>query len=271
MESQRTDSVQAYDADNRVLAYDADMDVMHPLRSKMVAVALEVLPFDRRAELRGLDLGVGTGFFTARFLEFFPQASVVAVDGAEAMLSFCKARLGDLANRVEFVISDFQQLGRKQIPAAAFDVVFSAFALHHLTALEKQRLIENALGWLKPGGWFVNADLVVASDPTVERRVQQLRVEGVVARAKNGDQRFNTPSAARTFLDQLEAGEKDQPLSLLEDLSIAKQAGLAGRRVLESVSGGSLGWAKGGVIQLHWPARPALASPSKRPDQDRGP
>jgi hypothetical protein len=78
MEPQKSDSVRAYDAANRVPAYDADMDVMHPLRAKMVAVALEVLPFDRQAELRGLDLGVGTGFFAARFLEFFPRSTMGA-------------------------------------------------------------------------------------------------------------------------------------------------------------------------------------------------
>jgi ubiquinone/menaquinone biosynthesis C-methylase UbiE len=243
MEPLKTDSVRAYDAGNRVLAYDADMDVMHPLRSKMVAIALEVLPFDRQAELRGLDLGVGTAFFTSRFLEFFPRATVVAVDGAEAMVSFCRARLGEEAKRVEFVISDFQKLRREDVPGGPVDVVFSAYALHHLTAAEKKRLIETALEWLKPTGWFVNADLVVAQDHAVEQRMQQLRVEGVVARAKDGDPRFRTPAATRAFLDQLEEGERDQPLPLIEDLSIAKEAGLAGVEVFwkeyrEAVWGG---------------------------------
>jgi SAM-dependent methyltransferase len=243
MEPPKIGSVRAYDAANRVQAYDADMDVMHPLRSKMVAVALEVLPFERQATLRGLDLGVGTGFFAARFLEFFPRATVVAVDGAEAMLSSCKARLGELANRVEFVISDFQRLTHEQVPPAAFDVVFSAYALHHLTAAEKQRLIENALGWLRPGGWFVNADLVIAADSAVERRIQRLRVDGVVARAQGGDERFNSPAATRAFLDQLEQNEQDQPLSLLEDLAVAKAAGLSSVEVFwkeyrEAVWGG---------------------------------
>ena len=243
MEPPKTGSVRAYDAAKRVQAYDADMDVMHPLRSKMVAVALEVLPFDRQAALRGLDLGVGTGFFAARFLEFFPRATVVAVDGAEAMLSACKARLGELANRVEFVISDFQRLSREQVLDGTFDVVFSAYALHHLTAAEKQGLIENALGWLRPGGWFVNADLVIAADSAVEQRIQQLRVEGVVARAKDGDERFTSPAATRVFLDQLEQNEQDQPLPLLEDLAVAKAAGLSSVEVFwkeyrEAVWGG---------------------------------
>jgi tRNA (cmo5U34)-methyltransferase len=242
MEPQTTDSVRAYDAADRVQAYDADMDLMHPLRHKMIAVALEVLPFDRQAELRALDLGVGTGFFAARFLEFFPRATVVAVDGAEAMLSFCQARLGEQAKRVEFVISDFQRLGRHHIPGGAVDAVFSAYALHHLPAGEKKQLIETSLALLKPGGWFLNADLVVAQEQAVERRIQQLRVEGVVSRA-SGDSRFLTPAATRAFLDQLEEDEKDQPLPLLEDLAIARAAGLTAVEVFwkeyrEAVWGG---------------------------------
>jgi hypothetical protein len=40
-----TRSIKAYDIPERVASYDAEMELMHPNRSKMVAVALEVLPF----------------------------------------------------------------------------------------------------------------------------------------------------------------------------------------------------------------------------------
>ena len=39
------DSVDAYALPECVVAYDADMDIMHPLRSRMVEVILDVLPF----------------------------------------------------------------------------------------------------------------------------------------------------------------------------------------------------------------------------------
>ena len=38
-------SIAAYDVSQRVQSYDADMELMHPNRSKMVQVAIEVLPF----------------------------------------------------------------------------------------------------------------------------------------------------------------------------------------------------------------------------------
>jgi hypothetical protein len=77
-------SIAAYDISRRVKTYDADMELMHPNRSKMVDVAIEVLPFPRTAALQGIDLGIGTGYFTGRFLSHFPNSRVLAIDGASS-------------------------------------------------------------------------------------------------------------------------------------------------------------------------------------------
>src|SRR5215468_632968 len=103
-------SIAAYDVSQRVKTYDADMDLMHPNRSKMVQIALEVLPFPRTAALRTIDLGIGTGYFTECFLNKFPNSRVLGVDGAPAMIELAKTRLKSLESRVEFVIGDFQKL-----------------------------------------------------------------------------------------------------------------------------------------------------------------
>jgi tRNA (cmo5U34)-methyltransferase len=198
---------------------------MHPLRSKMSDVLLEVLPLGRNQPLRCVDLGVGTGMLTARVLDVFPFATIVAVDGADAMIELCRARLGPAARRVEFLVAGFQSMPAHRLQPESMDAVFSAYALHHLTREAKRDLIAQALRWLKPGGWFLNADLVVARDPSVEQRIQVLRETGIVSRAA-GDSRFFTRESTRAYLTQLEAGEHDQPLTLEEDLETARQAGL---------------------------------------------
>ncbi|MCH8931357.1 MAG: cation:proton antiporter, partial [Proteobacteria bacterium] len=38
------DSLKAYDVPERVRTYDIDMDVMHPLRHKMIEIILDILP-----------------------------------------------------------------------------------------------------------------------------------------------------------------------------------------------------------------------------------
>jgi ubiquinone/menaquinone biosynthesis C-methylase UbiE len=236
-------SIDAYNLGKRVAAYDADMDIMHPNRSKMVQIALEVLPFESDKGLVGLDLGIGTGYFTERFLEAFPQAKVHALDGAKTMVDLAKTRLGAQGRLVSFHVGDFRDLGRLFAGVEGFDVVFSSYALHHLTRDEKVSVVRAAVSLLRPGGWFVNADIVVADAPGAEKRIQEIRVNGIVERARGADPRFGDHEATRRFLDELEAKEGDQPLTLTDDLEVLRDAGLRDVAVYwleyrEAVTGG---------------------------------
>ena len=222
----KPNSISAYDLPQRVASYDADMELMHPNRAEMVRIALEILPFPRGSSLRAIDLGVGTGYFTQRFLEWFPNSRVLAIDGARAMIDLARARLGVLASNVTFRLGDFQQRDQLGLGTWNADVVFSSYALHHLDRSQKRELIRWAVGLLRPGGWFLNADLVVADSVEAERRIQQIRVESIVARAQGADARFRDAAATRDFLDRMEAEEGDQPLTLLADLEILRRSGL---------------------------------------------
>ncbi len=225
------ESIGAYDLPERVRRYDADMDIMHPLRGEMIDVALGALPFQATRSLRALDLGVGTGVFSKKLLEKYPSSAVTAVDGAAAMLELARARLGELAQHVEWVLSDFRVLPETLLTADRFDVILSSYALHHLNTEEKLAVLTSVIRALKPGGWLLNADLVVAEDPAVERRIQEIRVQTVTERAPAGDDRFSTAEVTRRFLDDLEAKEQDQPQTLSEDIRIIKVAGIANAEV----------------------------------------
>ncbi len=219
-------SIAAYDVSHRVKTYDADMELMHPNRSKMVQVAIEVLPFPRTAALRAIDLGIGTGYFTEQFLKHFPNSQVLGIDGAQAMVDLAKARLRSLASRVQFIIGDFRHVRQLAAEAGTADVVFSAYALHHLGRLEKERVLREVVQLLVPGGWFINADLIVADSPELESRLQELRVAGIVERAGGSDNRFADSVSTRRFLADLERKEADQPLTLAEDLALLRSSGL---------------------------------------------
>ncbi|MCP4004296.1 MAG: class I SAM-dependent methyltransferase [bacterium] len=239
-----SDSAEAYDLPARVQTYDADMDIMHPLRWKMIDVALEVLPFHQTQSLRALDLGTGTGVFSKRFLEAYPDSEVVAIDGAASMMELAKARLGALGQRVEWVLSDFQSMPATLLKPNTFDVAFSSYALHHLDALEKRAVLNSIVQSIKPGGWFLNADIVVAAAPAVEQRIQEIRINSVTDRAPAKDERFSSTDATRQYLGELEAQEQDQPQTLDEDLRILRESGLSNSEVFwreyrEAVIGGS--------------------------------
>jgi trans-aconitate methyltransferase len=219
-------SIAAYDVSQRVKTYDADMELMHPNRSKMVQIALELLPFPKTAALRAIDLGIGTGYFTERFLNRFPNSRVLGIDGAQAMIELAKARLMSLASRVQFVIGDFRKLQELTSGAGTIDVVFSSYALHHLSRPDKETVLRRVVELLVPGGWFVNADLIVADSPELESRLQELRIAGIVERAHGSDNRFADSASTRRFLANLERKEVDQPLTLAEDLTLLRSSGL---------------------------------------------
>ncbi len=234
--------IAAYDVPERIASYDRDMDIMHPNRHKMVQVALDLLPFERERDFLALDVGSGTGFFTQRLLEAFSNARVIAVDGAPSMTETATERLGPMAARVEFRTGDFRDLGALLEPGERGLAVISAYALHHVDRDEKVGVIRSCLEFLEPGGWFLNADLIVAESEALEARIQELRVAGIVRRAGD-DARFNDPVRVRAFLDDLEANEGDQPLTLAEDLEVLGKAGVEHSGVFwtehrEAVTGG---------------------------------
>jgi trans-aconitate 2-methyltransferase len=220
------DSIAAYERPARVASYDADMDVMHPNRHKMVDIALEILPFEPQSPITALDLGTGTGFFTWKFLERFPEARVISVDGSNSMVELARARLAALAARVDFRIGDFRRLQDILPEKERGEAVFSSYALHHLNRGEKVKVIRQALCFLKREGWLINADIVKSESRVVEERIQQVRVDGIVRRGRAIDPRFRDSAATRRFLDELEATDQDQPLALAEDLEVLRDAGL---------------------------------------------
>ena len=237
------DSLKAYDVPERVKTYDIDMDVMHPLRHKMIEIILDILPYDQDTALKVMDLGVGTGIFSARVLEEFPNSRVTAIDGAEAMMDIATERLGPMADRLNWIIADFRQLPAGTLAADSYDLVISSYALHHLNAGEKLALLKQVVKALKPGGWLLNADIAVAEDESIEQRMQQLRVEGVMSRASAADKRFASLESTRAYLSQMQIAENDQPQTVATDLKIIRESGLPAAEIFwkelnEAVIGG---------------------------------
>ena len=157
----KKDSIKAYDLAERIKNYDADMDKMHPKRYEMIDIALEFLPFESISSLKAIDLGTGTGVFTEKFINKFPNSKILAIDGAKTMVDLAMTRLGDLVNNIDFEISDFRKFELKNLCLNYFDVAYSSYAIHHLSKDEKSNFLKKIWTILKPGGWFINADLII--------------------------------------------------------------------------------------------------------------
>jgi len=112
---------------------------------------------------RLLDLGVGAGETSRRCLEAHPTARAVCLDEDEERLDAAAKVLGP---RAELRLGRFQD----PLPPGPFELIVSAFALHHVDAASKADLLPRVAASLSEGGRFVLADVVEpetpVSDPT---------------------------------------------------------------------------------------------------------
>jgi len=237
------DSIAAYSDAERVARFDAEMDLMHPNRAVMTRVILDVLAASGPPPSLVGDLGTGTGFLLEALLRRFPACRAVAVDGSDSMLTQARERLGDSVARVEFKTGDFAALDRLLPSLSGVDAFVSSFALHHLDPAGKAALLGTVRAALKPGGWILNADILIAEDPAMERLTQDMRARGIVERAAGRDSRFPNTAAVARFLADMETEEGDRPLTLSKDLQLLAEAGFAPvdvfwRETREAVTGG---------------------------------
>ena len=129
------------------------------------------------APLDVLDLGAGTGLFSAMVLERLPGARIRLVDVSDAMLAQARQRFAGAAGaRVSIEASDYTQ----QSLGGPWDLVVSALSIHHLDDGAKRALFARVCEALRPGGLFVNAEQVLGPTPAAEARYRRLWDEQVL-------------------------------------------------------------------------------------------
>ena len=224
-ETIKKETAYAFNNSDIIATYDLDMDVWHPNRNKMVSIACEILPFNRSGNIYILDLGVGTGYFTHKVIEIFPNASVIAIDAAGLMIDKATLRLKDHLGQITFKTARFQELPDNEKSISGIDAVVSAFALHHLLREEKLRLLQYIHSILKPKGWFINCDIVNAVDPALETLFRRLLYKGTQERTLSlKHQEKSLDQIASDYVSK-EKRDGDNPLSVTEDMQLLSEAG----------------------------------------------
>jgi SAM-dependent methyltransferase len=94
-----------------------------------------------------VDLGCGFGWFCRWFREQ-GAVSVLGLDVSEKMLARARAETADTA-----IVYERADLDRLELPEAAFDLAYSALALHYLENLDGMLAVVHRA--LVPGGFFV--------------------------------------------------------------------------------------------------------------------
>ena len=121
-----------------------------------------------------LELGCGSGLFTAMLSASGHFGAIRATDGAEAMLAIARPETTNTSTLIAFESLDFAQPNwANRCQTAPFDAVTSSMALHH--AEDRQQLFRQVYEVLNPGGAFVFADHMAGSSSRVDRLIGRER------------------------------------------------------------------------------------------------
>jgi tRNA (cmo5U34)-methyltransferase len=147
--------------------YDALIRRLIPHYERMLEALTTALPFDPSREIRVLDLGCGTGGIAHRVKSIFSNARLTCLDLAENMIRTARARLGP---DVRYIQADFQNHEFDE----SYDAVVSSLALHHLVSdRDKIDFFGKIFELLKPGGVFLNGDVVLGSSAFLQERYME--------------------------------------------------------------------------------------------------
>lgn len=157
-----------------------------PWYREMSQALFDSLP-PERPDCRVLELGCGTGNLSLLLRRMFPAASLTLVDVSGQSLEICRQRVGSDAD-VRYLERDFRDL---DFPNAAFDLVVSTIAIHHLNSEEKQHLFRSVNDWLTREGVFAFADQCRGvTDDLNARFLQRWRERSLAAGAEEDEWRM---------------------------------------------------------------------------------
>lgn len=152
--------------DATAATYDRDRIKLVPGHEAFYAAALELVPTDA---LHIVELGAGSGLFSAMLRAAFPKAHLTLIDFSENMLALARNRLGD-DPAITYSLADYTA---GPLPAHS-DAIVSSLSIHHLEDDRKRALLAHIFAALQPGGFFINADHIAGPTPELEE-IYQLR------------------------------------------------------------------------------------------------
>jgi SAM-dependent methyltransferase len=127
-------------------------------RAEGLALLTPLVRREADEPLRVLDVGTGQGLLASLFLDAFPNAVAVGLDGSEPMREIAAERMAGYGERFRFVLGDFVEGELPPAVRGPFDAVVSSRAIHHVSSRAKQRLYRAIFQSLEDGGAFLNLD-----------------------------------------------------------------------------------------------------------------
>lgn len=173
-------------------------------------VAIERIPYQKHESFRILDLGAGTGLFSALIKNVFPNAELTLTDVSEEMLSMAKKRFSS-DEKTHYATHDYIA---EEIHGN-FDVVVSALSLHHSTESDLAGVFRKIFKCLNVGGVFINADQILGRTRDIEVQYEKSWLEQAISKGCT-----NTEISVA-----LERMKSDKTLPLSTQLNLLENAG----------------------------------------------
>jgi len=160
-----------------------------------------------------LDLGCGNARFLAPCLMQSPPARYEGVDLSEAALEEARGYLAKLPCPV--VLRHDELLEAAESTDNPWDVIFTGFALHHLTFEEKTRFFQAAGRCLTDNGWLLMVDVV-----REENQSRENYMEGYLRLMREHWTKI-PPDRLETSCEHVEAYDYPESLSTLQKMAKA--------------------------------------------------
>lgn len=157
--------------------YDQLRRILIPCFDDFYKTAVEIIPNNRLASLKILDLGAGTGLYSSMVQSIFPNAEFTLLDLAFEMLEKAQFRFSKMGKFPRILIGNYVEVDLDD----SYDLVISALSIHHLPDCDKQSLYQKIYNILNPGGMFVNADQVLGKTTDLEKLYRQHWLNSVLA------------------------------------------------------------------------------------------
>lgn len=211
-------------SDAYVEAWVARQQTDDAIRAERFQLMCDLLPFGKDAEAIVIDVGAGYGPVSQFIFDRYPNAICIAQDGSEPMLSRARHLMANYGARFRTHLSDLFDANWLPQRLSPFDAAVSSSCLHNLRDFRRIGEIYRQIhDHLKPGGVFLNLDLVNTPTPELQRRYTQV---GAARR-----QRIGAPAAGVEALvpgtGQAPEDPSRQPFpaNLEEQLSALRAAG----------------------------------------------
>jgi tRNA (cmo5U34)-methyltransferase len=153
--------------------YDPERRQLIPCFDDFYGMALSLVESTNPAP-HILDLGAGTGLFSAMVLQKYPDARLTLVDLSDKMLASAQERFKQESN-VDYIVADYTTYNFSQ----AYDFVISSLSIHHLTHPLKRQLFSTIHTLLRDGGSFINADQAQGHTPQADAYYRKCWLESV--------------------------------------------------------------------------------------------